>query len=101
MGLVGTIAALVLGLLIASAKGSYDAQSAEVTQLAANVAMLDRALALFLACRVDSICSGLRPLTAPEAVLHVLSTRDTALKPLASSDGSRSVTVRLQTEDNF
>ena len=47
MGLVGTMAALVLGLLVASAKGSYDAQSAEVTQLAANVAMLDRALALY------------------------------------------------------
>ena len=41
------MAALVLGLLVASAKGSYDAQSAEVTQLAANVALLDRALALY------------------------------------------------------
>ena len=47
MGLVGTMAALVLGLLVASAKGSYDAQSAEVTQLAANVALLDRVLARY------------------------------------------------------
>jgi type II secretory pathway pseudopilin PulG len=47
MGLVGTMAALVLGLLVASAKGSYDAQSAEVTQLSANIALLDRALALY------------------------------------------------------
>ncbi len=45
MGLVGTMAALVLGLLVASAKGSYDAQGAEVTQLAANFALLDRVLA--------------------------------------------------------
>jgi hypothetical protein len=45
MGLVGTMAALVLGLLVASAKGSYDTQSAELTQLAANVTLLDRALA--------------------------------------------------------
>ena len=45
MGLVGTMSALALGLLVASAKGSYDAQSAEVTQLAANVALLDRVLA--------------------------------------------------------
>ena len=29
-GLIGTIAALVLGLLIASAKGSYDTQSTQV-----------------------------------------------------------------------
>ena len=47
MGLVGTMAALVLGLLVASAKGSYDAQSAELTQLAANIALLDRGLALY------------------------------------------------------
>ena len=47
MGLVGTMAALVLGLLVASAKGSYDAQSAEVAQLSANIALIDRALALY------------------------------------------------------
>lgn len=45
MGLVGTMAALVLGLLVASAKGYYDAQSAELTQFSANVALLDRVLA--------------------------------------------------------
>jgi len=45
MGLLATMAALVLSLLIASAKGSYDAQSSEITQLAANVALLDRILA--------------------------------------------------------
>jgi hypothetical protein len=47
MGLVGTMAALVLGLLVASAKGSYDAQSAELTQLSANIALLDRVLAMY------------------------------------------------------
>jgi hypothetical protein len=45
MGLVGTMAALALGLLVASAKGSYDVQSAQLTQLSANVALLDRVLA--------------------------------------------------------
>ena len=45
MGLVGTMAALVLGLLVASAKSSYDTQSAEMTQLTANVTLLDRILA--------------------------------------------------------
>jgi hypothetical protein len=47
MGLVGTMAALVLGLLVASAKGSYDAQSAELTQMSANIALLDRVLAVY------------------------------------------------------
>ena len=46
-GLVGTMAALILGLLVASAKGSYDAESAELTQMSANVDMLDRILALY------------------------------------------------------
>jgi len=45
MALVGTTLALVLGLLIASAKGFYDSQSTEVTQAAANVVLLDRILA--------------------------------------------------------
>ena len=45
MGLLATIVGLVLGLLLASAKGSFDTQSAELTQLAANVVLLDRALA--------------------------------------------------------
>jgi hypothetical protein len=47
MGLVGTMSALVLGLLVASAKSSYDTQSAELTQLSANIALLDRGLALY------------------------------------------------------
>ena len=45
MGLVGTMAALVLGLLIASAKGFYDTQSSELTELSAKVVLLDRILA--------------------------------------------------------
>lgn len=45
VGLIGTMAALLLGLLVASAKSSYDARSSELTQMAANVVLLDRALA--------------------------------------------------------
>ncbi|MBV8141255.1 MAG: hypothetical protein JOZ60_04330 [Verrucomicrobia bacterium] len=45
MGMVATMAALVLGLLVASAKSFYDAQSSELTQLSANVILLDRVLA--------------------------------------------------------
>jgi hypothetical protein len=44
-GLIGTIAALVLGLLIASAKSSYDTQSTHVTQITSNVVLLDNLLA--------------------------------------------------------
>jgi len=45
VGLIGTMAALVLGLLVASAKGSYDTRSSELTQMAANAILLDRVLA--------------------------------------------------------
>src|SRR5579863_9253296 len=46
-GLIGTLSALVLGLLIASAKSSFDAQRTGFQQLAANVVMLDRVLARY------------------------------------------------------
>jgi hypothetical protein len=45
MGLVGTLVAMVLGLLIASAKGFYDTQTNELTQMSADVILLDRVLA--------------------------------------------------------
>ena len=45
MGLVTTMAALVLGLLVSSAKGFYDAQSTELTQISTKIIVLDRLLA--------------------------------------------------------
>jgi hypothetical protein len=47
MGVVGTLTALVLGLLIASAKSSYDARESEVKQLTAYVILLDTLLAQY------------------------------------------------------
>src|SRR5262245_49195155 len=38
MGLVGTMAALILGLLVAAAKSAYDAEKNEVIQMAAKIA---------------------------------------------------------------
>jgi hypothetical protein len=45
MGLIATMSALVLGLLVASAKSSFDTQRSELAQMAANVILLDRVLA--------------------------------------------------------
>jgi hypothetical protein len=47
MGLIATITALVLGLLVASAKSSFDAQRNGLAQLAGNVVFLDRVLARY------------------------------------------------------
>ena len=46
-GLVATLAALVLGMLTASAKAKFDTQSDEVQQTGANIVLLDRALARY------------------------------------------------------
>jgi hypothetical protein len=46
-GLIGTIAALVLGLLIASAKSSYDTKSDQVQHLTTDVVLLDQLLAQY------------------------------------------------------
>ena len=59
MGLLATISALVLGLMVASAKSSYDAQKNDVVAAAAKFVMLDRMLAHY----------GPET-TAPRALLH-------------------------------
>src|SRR5262249_11456481 len=45
MGMVASMAALVLGLLVASAKGAYDTRRSELIQLSASAVILDRVLA--------------------------------------------------------
>ena len=45
MGLIATLAALVLGLLTSSAKSTFDLSNSELQQSAANSIQLDRALA--------------------------------------------------------
>ncbi len=44
VGLIATMAALVLGLLIASAKSSFDTQNAEITEMSSKAVLLDRIL---------------------------------------------------------
>lgn len=45
LSLLSTLSALVLGLMIASAKSSFDAQQSEVREIAVDLVQLDRALA--------------------------------------------------------
>lgn len=44
-GVVATMAALILGLLVSSAKSSFDSTAGEITQLAADVTVMDRNMA--------------------------------------------------------
>jgi Protein of unknown function (DUF4239) len=47
MGLVATMTAVLLGLLISSARGTFETEQSEVVQMAAKLAFLDRVLALY------------------------------------------------------
>ena len=58
-GLIGTIAALVLGLLIASAKTSYDARDSQIKQITADIILLDGLLEHY-GPEAHSLRAGLR-----------------------------------------
>jgi hypothetical protein len=45
IGTIATMTGLILGLLVASAKNSYDTQNSELTQMSAKIVLLDRVLA--------------------------------------------------------
>jgi hypothetical protein len=47
LGLVATMTALLLGLLVSSAKGTYDTRRTEVIEIAAKVTLLDRVLTAY------------------------------------------------------
>jgi len=63
MGLVATMTALVLGLMVASAKGTYDAQKSDVIVFSAKLMVVDRMLAHY-GPESASIRAGLKPLVA-------------------------------------
>ena len=46
-GLIATLTALVLGLLVSSAKSSFDTMSAEITQAGSKIMLLDRILSRY------------------------------------------------------
>jgi hypothetical protein len=59
VALIATMAALVLGLLIASAKTTYDTRSNQLLQVSADIILLDRALAHY--GKENEWCAGYAP----------------------------------------
>jgi nitrate reductase gamma subunit len=55
LGVVATMSALVLGLLVASAKASYDTQQAELFDVTAKMVELDRVLAHYGGPRASQV----------------------------------------------
>lgn len=86
LGLITTLSALVLGLLISTAKSSYDAKRGQLTQLAADVILVDRSLALY-----GSETSGARralhdQVSALVDQIHSLGARSSKLQPSSNAD---------------
>ena len=81
LGLVATLAALLLGLLVSSAKGTFDAEREQVNALAAKIATLDRVLALYGA-EADGARGELR-IVIEGAIAQIWPTRDGASSDLS------------------
>jgi hypothetical protein len=87
MGLVATLSALVLGLLVASAKTFYDTQSAELTQMSADIVVVDRLLAQY-GPEAKEARDALRVavLASFDQIWPRQSTRSPQLAPVSRSD---------------
>ena len=95
-GLIGTIAALVLGLLIASAKSSYDTQSTQIRQMTANVILLDNLLAEYgpeAAATRNLMRHGIMVLADRIWREH---SSDSAKAPFGASEASEAFYAKLQ-----
>ncbi|MGO9018671.1 MAG: hypothetical protein ACLQVJ_10015 [Syntrophobacteraceae bacterium] len=82
MGLIATIAALVLGLVIASARTSHDEQDAAIKHIAAKIMLLDRQLALY----------GPETKESRDLLRHIIAKKIDELWPKERSQPSRSDT---------
>ena len=76
-GMIATLSALVLGLLVSSAKSTFDTVSSEITQSAAKLVLLDRVLANYGPASKDareqlrrSVIAGIEAVWPEEKMAH-------------------------------
>ncbi len=102
MGLLGTMVALLLGLLIASAKDFFDTQANEVKQASAKVILLDRLLAHY-GSGADAARAKLRQ-SITGALQQGAPARNSSVLRMSSRGPAESVyeeILGLQPEDEF
>jgi hypothetical protein len=85
VGLIATMAALVLGLLVASAKSSFDTQNSELTEMSSRIVLLDRVLSHY-GPEAQSARDDLRQSVV--RVVDSLSSRGTAERSIFGTDFS-------------
>jgi hypothetical protein len=95
VGLIATISALVLGLLIASAKGSFDTQSSQVKQITADVILLDSLLEQY-GPETQPIRVGMRSAIGPLADRIWHENAADAARPFATDTKAESVYIAIQ-----
>jgi hypothetical protein len=95
VGLIATIAALVLGLLIAAAKGSFDTQSGQVKQITADIILLDALLEQY-GPEALPIRSQMRSLIGPLADQLWHENAATAAAPFAMNAAAESSYIAIQ-----
>ncbi len=95
VGLIATIAALVLGLLIAAAKGSFDTQSGQVKQITADIILLDALLEQY-GPEAQPIRVEMRSVIGPLADRIWHEKAADAARPFARDTKAESVYVAIQ-----
>lgn len=94
-GLIATLAALVLGLLIASAKSSFDTQSSQVKQITADLVLLDTVLAVY-GPETRPIRELMRKTTGTLADQIWSEARENATQPFRASAAGEKLYVDIQ-----
>jgi hypothetical protein len=99
MGLVATMAALVLGLLVASAKTSYDEQKRGLDQISANLILIDSVLALYGPETLE-VRQKLRAVVATgvKRIWPADSSQDPTLAPSTTAEGETLQSLMLRLE---
>src|SRR5262245_52391747 len=92
VGWVATMSALILGLLVNSAKTNYDAQRNTVIQLSAKVSLLDRGLALY-GPETSEARGSLR--AATEDLVSNLWPENSEVKPLLSPEAQAGASIYI------
>jgi hypothetical protein len=86
LGLITMLSALVLGLLISTAKGSYDAKRGQVAQLATDVILVDRSLELYGAETRNARRALRNQVAASIDQIHSLGASSSKLQPSPETD---------------
>lgn len=96
-GMIATLSALVLGLLVSSAKNTFDTVGSEITQSAAKIILLDRGLANYGPATQEAREQLRRSLVAGiEAVWPEVKTRVPGMTVFERANGMEQVQAKLR-----